>query len=120
MLSAAAYRTASLIQCERDGTTQTTAAEASLIVAPPGADWAQHPAALWNAVEAAEKRRCDDLGGAERTRAGRKQEMLRHEDRSREDKLASSMPASAPEYKPNLVGGSSYITIRGSAPRLRG
>jgi len=35
--------------------------------------------------------------------------MLRHEYRSREDKPASSMAASAAEYKPNLVGGSSYI-----------
>jgi hypothetical protein len=58
---AAAYRTASLIQCERDGTThdyrRRAGVEASFIVAPPGADWAQDRAALWNAVEAAEKRK---------------------------------------------------------------
>jgi hypothetical protein len=35
--------------------------------------------------------------------------MLRHEDRSREVKLAPSMAASAAEYKPNLAGGGSYI-----------
>ena len=54
---AAAYRTASLIQCERDGTThdytRRSGVEASFIVAPLGADWAQDRAALWNAVEAA-------------------------------------------------------------------
>jgi ATP-dependent exoDNAse (exonuclease V) alpha subunit len=58
---AAAYRTASLIQCERDGTThdytRRSGVEASFIVAPPGAAWAQDRAALWNAVEAAEKRK---------------------------------------------------------------
>ncbi len=58
---AAAYRTASLIQCERDGTThdytRRSGVEASFIVAPLGADWAQDRAALWNAVEAAEKRK---------------------------------------------------------------
>jgi ATP-dependent exoDNAse (exonuclease V) alpha subunit len=58
---AAAYRTASLIQCERDGTThdytRRSGVEASFIVAPPGAVWAQDRAALWNAVEAAEKRK---------------------------------------------------------------
>ncbi len=58
---AAAYRTASLIQCERDGTThdyrRRAGVEASFIVAPPGATWAQDRAALWNAVEAAEKRK---------------------------------------------------------------
>ncbi len=58
---AAAYRTASLIQCERDGTThdytRRGGVEASFIVTPPGAVWAQDRAALWNAVEAAEKRK---------------------------------------------------------------
>ncbi len=58
---AAAYRTASLIACERDGTThdytRRGGVEASFIVAPPGAAWAQDRAALWNAVEAAEKRK---------------------------------------------------------------
>ncbi len=58
---AAAYRTASLIQCERDGTThdytRRSGVEASFIVAPPVAAWAQDRAALWNAVEAAEKRK---------------------------------------------------------------
>jgi len=58
---AAAYRTASLIACERDGTThdytRRSGVEASFIVAPPGAAWAQDRAALWNAVEAAEKRK---------------------------------------------------------------
>ncbi len=58
---AAAYRTASLIQCERDGTThdytRRSGVETSFIVAPPGAAWAQDRSALWNAVEAAEKRK---------------------------------------------------------------
>ncbi len=58
---AAAYRTASLIACERDGTThdytRRSGVEVSFIVAPPGAAWAQDRAALWNAVEAAEKRK---------------------------------------------------------------
>ena len=58
---AAAYRTASRIECERDGTmhdyTRRSGVEASFIVAPPGAEWAQDRAALWNAVEAAEKRK---------------------------------------------------------------
>ena len=58
---AAAYRTASMIECERDGTThdytRRSGVEASFIVAPPGAEWAQDRAALWNAVEAAEKRK---------------------------------------------------------------
>lgn len=58
---AAAYRTASLIQCERDGTTHNytrrSGVEVSFIVAPLGAAWAQDRAALWNAVEAAEKRK---------------------------------------------------------------
>ena len=58
---AAAYRTATRIECERDGTThdytRRSGVEASFIVAPPGADWAQDRAALWNAVEAAEKRK---------------------------------------------------------------
>ena len=58
---AAAYRTATRIECERHGTlhdyTRRTGVEASFIVAPPGANWAQDRAALWNAVEAAEKRK---------------------------------------------------------------
>ena len=58
---AAAYRTASRIECERDGTThdytRRSGVEASFIVAPDGAEWAQDRAALWNAVEAAEKRK---------------------------------------------------------------
>ena len=58
---AAAYRTATLIACERDGTThdytRRSGVEASFIVAPPAAAWAQDRSALWNAVEAAEKRK---------------------------------------------------------------
>jgi len=37
-----------------------------------------------------------------------------------QDKPVSSMAASGAEYKPNFAGGVCYITIRGSAPRLRG
>ena len=58
---AAAYRTASRIECERDGTmhdyTRRSGVEASFIVTPLGAEWAQDRGALWNAVEAAEKRK---------------------------------------------------------------
>ena len=59
--AAAAYRTASRIENERDGVThdytRRSGVEASFIVAPTGAAWAQDRSALWNAVEAAEKRR---------------------------------------------------------------
>ncbi len=59
--AAAAYRTASRIENERDGVThdytRRSGVEASFIVAPAGAAWAQDRSALWNAVEAAEKRR---------------------------------------------------------------
>jgi len=58
---AAAYRTASRIVCERDGTvhdyTRRHGVDAAFVVAPAGAEWAQDRAALWNAVEAAEKRK---------------------------------------------------------------
>lgn len=58
---AAAYRTATRIECERDGTThdytRRSGVETSFIVTPPGADWAQDRATLWNAVETAEKRK---------------------------------------------------------------
>ena len=59
--AAAAYRTASRIENERDGMThdytRRSGVEASFIVAPAGAAWAQDRSALWNAVEAAEKRK---------------------------------------------------------------
>ena len=59
--AAAAYRTASRIENERDGVThdytRRSGVEASFIVAPAGAAWAQDRSALWNAVEAAEKRK---------------------------------------------------------------
>ena len=59
--AAAAYRTASRIENERDGVThdytRRSGVEASFIVAPTGASWAQDRSALWNAVEAAEKRK---------------------------------------------------------------
>jgi hypothetical protein len=59
---AAAYRTATRIECERDGTvhdyTRRSGVEGeAFIVAPEGAAWAQDRAVLWNAVEAAEKRK---------------------------------------------------------------
>jgi len=38
--------------------------------------------------------------------------MLRHENRSPEDKPVSSMAASGAEYKPNFTGGSSYIILQ--------
>ena len=58
---AAAYRTASRIVCERDGTvhdyTRRGGVDTAFVVAPAGAEWAQDRAALWNAAEAAEKRK---------------------------------------------------------------
>ena len=59
---AAAYRTATRLICERDGTTHDYTRRGGVdgpafIVTPEGADWAQDRSALWNAVEAAEKRR---------------------------------------------------------------
>lgn len=58
---AAAYRTASRIVCERDGTvhdyTRRHGVDAAFVVAPTGAEWAQDRAVLWNAAEAAEKRK---------------------------------------------------------------
>ena len=58
---AAAYRTASRIECERDGTVhdyrRRGGVETAFLVVPEGAAWAQDRSALWNAVEAAEKRR---------------------------------------------------------------
>ena len=59
---AAAYRTATRLICERDGTTHDYTQRGGVdgpafIVTPEGADWAQDRSALWNAAEAAEKRR---------------------------------------------------------------
>jgi hypothetical protein len=59
--AAAAYRTAERIVNERDGVThdysRRTGVEQSFIVAPPGAEWTHDRSALWNAAEAAEKRK---------------------------------------------------------------
>ena len=59
---AAAYRTATRLVCERDGTTHDYTRRSGVdgpafIVTPEGTDWAQDRSALWNAVEAAEKRK---------------------------------------------------------------
>ena len=59
--AAAAYRSASLIACEREGRehdyTAKRGVEACFILAPDDApDWAQDRAALWNAAEARETR----------------------------------------------------------------
>ena len=59
---AAAYRTATRLVCERDGTTHDYTRRGGVdspafIVVPVGADWAQDRSALWNAVEAAETRK---------------------------------------------------------------
>src|SRR5689334_12132427 len=50
-----------------------------------------------------------DLGGTERARRSRKQEMLRHDHHGREDKSAPLLPASAKKYNPESIGGVSYI-----------
>ncbi|HRM76305.1 MAG TPA: MobA/MobL family protein [Paracoccus sp. (in: a-proteobacteria)] len=59
--AAAAYRSASVIACEREGRehdyTAKRGVEACFILAPDDApEWAQDRAALWNAVEARETR----------------------------------------------------------------
>lgn len=59
--AAAAYRSASVIECDREGRTHDYTAkrgvEAAFILAPPDApSWAQDRAALWNAAEARETR----------------------------------------------------------------
>jgi hypothetical protein len=59
--AAAAYRSASVIECDREGRmhdyTAKRGVEAAFILAPPDApSWAQDRAALWNAAEARETR----------------------------------------------------------------
>ena len=59
--AAAAYRSASVIPCDREGRmhdyTAKRGVEACFILAPDGApSWAQDRAALWNAAEARETR----------------------------------------------------------------
>lgn len=59
--AAAAYRSASVIECDREGRmhdyTAKRGVEATFILAPDDApDWAQDRAALWNAAEAREAR----------------------------------------------------------------
>lgn len=59
--AAAAYRTATRIENERDGLvhdyTRRGGVEDAFLVVPQGAAWAQDRSALWNAAEAAEKRK---------------------------------------------------------------
>ena len=59
--AAAAYRTATRIENERDGVvhdyTRRGGVEDAFLVVPEGAAWAQDRSALWNAAEAAEKRK---------------------------------------------------------------
>ena len=59
--AAAAYRSASVIECDREGRmhdyTAKRGVEACFILAPDDApEWAQDRAALWNAAEARETR----------------------------------------------------------------
>ena len=59
---AAAYRSASVVYCDREGHmhdyTAKRGVEAFFILAPDGApDWVQNRAALWNAAEARETSR---------------------------------------------------------------
>ena len=60
-VAAAAYRSGALLENDRDGRVHDYrgrgGVEASFIVTPEGAEWAQDRSALWNAVEAAEKRK---------------------------------------------------------------
>ena len=59
--AAAAYRTATRIENERDGLvhdyTRRGGVEDAFLVVPEGAAWAQDRSALWNAAEGAEKRK---------------------------------------------------------------
>ena len=59
--AAAAYRTATRIENERDGLvhdyTRRAGVDAAFLVVPEGAAWAEDRAALWNAAEGAEKRK---------------------------------------------------------------
>ena len=62
-VGAAAYRSGTRLTNERDGVTHDytrrggVLRDASFIVAPSGAEWAQDRAALWNAAERAETRK---------------------------------------------------------------
>ena len=60
-VAAAAYRSGDRLANDRDGLvhdyTGRGGVEASFIVTPEGAEWAQDRSALWNAAEAAEKRK---------------------------------------------------------------
>lgn len=59
--AAAAYRTATRIENERDGLvhdyTRRGGVEDAFLVVPEGAAWAENRSALWNAAETAEKRK---------------------------------------------------------------
>jgi hypothetical protein len=59
--AAAAYRTATRIENERDGLvhdyTRRGGVDAAFLVVPEGAAWAEDRASLWNAAEGAEKRK---------------------------------------------------------------
>ena len=60
-VAAAAYRSGDCLENERDGLmhdyTRRGGVEDTFIVTPEGAEWAQDRSALWNAAEAAEKRK---------------------------------------------------------------
>lgn len=60
-VAAIAYRSGERLTNERDGVvhdyTRRDGVEETFIVAPEGAEWAQDRSVLWNAVEAAEKRK---------------------------------------------------------------
>src|SRR5689334_6774026 len=58
-----------------------------------------------------------DLGGTERARRSRKQEMLRHDHHGREDKSAPLLPGSPKKYNPESIGGVSYIRPQKSGLR---
>ena len=60
-VATAAYRAGKLLKDDRDGRvhdySRRGGVEATFIVTPEGTEWAQDRSALWNAVEAAEKRK---------------------------------------------------------------
>src|SRR3546814_2670587 len=60
-VAAVAYRAGVALENERDGLvhdyTRRSGVEDAFIVVPEGAEWAQDRSALWNAAEAAEKRK---------------------------------------------------------------
>src|SRR3546814_16526868 len=86
-VAAVAYRAGVCLENERDGLvhdyTRRGGVEDALIVVPEGAEWAQDRSALWNAAEAAEKRkdakvaRAYEAGLTDELDAGQRRKLVR-------------------------------------------